>query len=597
MIVKKNIITIITLCSLIFTSNTLLSDNSPAPTTGSKILNEVLDSALQMLQENSIFFRLRSGLKVEKLPDFSYKMAESQTERIKSMLEKLQKIYPSDLSYDETLALGKIEWEIKNQIEGFRFFWLNFPIAPYSSPIPDLNRFFTDYRFERKEDPVQYLALAEQYPLAIEQILSILQEQYKKQIVFPQEGLKPVIDYYGTLIQPADKSFLYVSPDRLKKDGIFKDAKEADDFDKKLVQIICTRVNPALEKLLSFIKGDYLQAAPGNAGLWQYPGGTEYYKFLVKTNTEQDISPEEIHRIGLEQIEALNKKLDAVRQEVKFEGDPEAFIQYIKTDPQFRLNSAEEMGERMMKFKEQAEKQLPRFFIKIPDAPCDIKRMEPALEASITYGFYQPPLPPDNKGYYYYNGSNPGEKNKLFLASASLILHELIPGHHFQGARQFEIKNVHPLIKEMFNIAYAEGWGEYAVRLGEEMGIYSGKNPYERCGEIMGDMFITVRLVVDTGMNYYRWPRQKAKEMMKKHLFVTEREIESETLRYSIGMPAQALAYKMGLLKILGLRRKAEQALGAKFDIREFHEAVLGNGSMPLFLLENHIQRFIDSQK
>jgi len=593
--VKKNVFTIFIIISLAFTCNALLPGNSTPPTTGSKILNDIMDNILRIIQDNSIYLKLRSGQKVEKLPDLSYKKAQIDNEKSKSFLEKLLQIKPSDLSYKETLTLGKIEWQLKTFVDGFQFYSLSFPIAPYSSQIPEINRFFTEYPFTKKEDPGQYLKLADQYPHAIEQILSLLQEQYREQIVYPKEGLLPIIAYYESLLQPAEKSFLYVSPGRLKTAGIFKNPTEADQFKKKLTQIISTRINPALEKLLSFIKGDYLNAAPGNVGLWQYPGGKEYYKYLVKANTELDITPEEIHQTGLEQLEILNKELDAVRREIKFEGDLETFRLFIKNDPQFRLNSAEEMGERMMKFKEQAEIQLPRFFLEIPAAPCDVKRLEPALEATMTYGFYTPPMPPDNKGYYHYNGSNPKEKNRLNMACAALILHELVPGHHFHIAYQSKTPGTHPLEKEMFNTAYTEGWGEYASSLGEEMGIY--KDPYERLGRIMLDMFVTVRLVVDTGMNFYQWPRQKAKDMMKKYLLTSDKEIESETLRYSIDIPAQALAYKIGHLKIRELRKKTEQALGPKFDLREFHRAILENGAMPLFLLENHTRHFIDSKK
>jgi uncharacterized protein (DUF885 family) len=200
----------------------------------------------------------------------------------------------------------------------------------------------------------------------------------------------------------------------------------------------------------------------------------------------------------------------------------------------------------------------------------------------------------DPTGYYLYNASNLENKNILNVASAALILHELLPGHHFQIAVQSENKTFSPFRREYFLNAYAEGWAEYAAQLGIEMGIYT--DPYERCGLIFQDLFMSVRLVVDTGMNIFQWTREKAKKFMKKYLLISDHEIETETLRYSTGIPGQALAYKMGGLKMWEFRKKAEKNLRGKFDLRRFHDALLGKGSLPLFLLEKHVDRFIKEE-
>ena len=249
----------------------------------------------------------------------------------------------------------------------------------------------------------------------------------------------------------------------------------------------------------------------------------------------------------------------------------------------------------MNHFKEQAEAKLPLFFSKLPKAPCEIKRLDPQLEDLMTWGYYQVPTASDPKGYYIYNGSNPESKNIFAVASAALVLHELFPGHHLQVSLQWENEALHPLRRDYQLVPYSEGWAEYASQLGREMNIY--QDPYEHCGRIFFDLLMSVRLVVDTGMDYFQWSREKAKDLMEKYLLLSEIEMNTETLRYSTSIPGQALGYKIGSLKMWDLRKKAEESLGSKFDIRKFHDVILGSGNLPLFLLEKHVEHFIEKEK
>jgi len=565
-----------------------------SPSGSSEIIKEALDQYWQYLLREDTYYRQRYGLKIEKLPAFSLKKSESEANEARVILSKLEKVNPAEITYDEKISYELLKWTLENLVKKHPYFWVDFSIAAYRSPIPYINSLFSDFRFREKSDTGRYLRLLEQYPGFIEEITALLKQQSRKKIIIPKPALKLVISYQDYLIQPPDKSFLYVQAERLKSESasIFKTQAEVKEFQEKVSTVISTRVNPALEKLLVFITGDYLKNAPETLGLWQYPGGKDYYGFLVKYHTTLGLSAEEVHQIGLREIDVLKKKLDAVRGEVKFNGDLDAFLRFLKSDPRFTPGSPDEVGERLTRFKKAAEAQLGRFFPDIPKAPCGVKRLDPLLEASQTYGFYQPPLESDPTGYYYYNASNLEKKSILNAASAALILHELLPGHHFQIALQAENKSFHPYRRELFITAYSEGWAEYAASLGEEIGIY--KDPYEKCGRIMQDLFMAVRLVVDTGMNYFQWPPQKAKQLMKTYTLMSDVQIETETLRYSTGIPGQALGYKIGSLKIMELREKAEKRLGAKFDMRQFHHALLGSGTMPLFLLEEHIERFIE---
>jgi uncharacterized protein (DUF885 family) len=232
------------------------------------------------------------------------------------------------------------------------------------------------------------------------------------------------------------------------------------------------------------------------------------------------------------------------------------------------------------------------YFLKIPQTPYDVRRLAPELEGAMTFGFYQPPSKSEPTGIYFYNGSNPGEKSLLW--AAGLLYHELVPGHHFHIASQYENEDLPPYRRESSFNAYTEGWAEYASWLAEEMELFT--DLYDLCGKHVMDLFLSTRLVVDTGMNYYKWPRKKAVEFMRENLIESEVQIQSESLRYSVDMPGQALGYKLGSIKMLELREKAEKALGEKFDIKKFHQAVLGSGAMPFPVLEKHIDWYIKKE-
>jgi uncharacterized protein (DUF885 family) len=309
--------------------------------------------------------------------------------------------------------------------------------------------------------------------------------------------------------------------------------------------------------------------------------------------TTLDVTPEEVHKAGLDGIAALNAELDAVRRKVGFTGSLAEFRQFLKTDARFFPKTPEEVGERLMAAQNRIVPKVPEFFGKTPKAPFGVKRLESQLEGAMTFGYYQTPTVSEAEGRYRYNGSN--LKERSLLNAGALISHELVPGHHFQINLQRENATLPKFRRESGYNAFTEGWGDYASDLAGPMGMYA--DPYDWCGRLSMDLFLTSRLVVDTGMNYFGWPRAKAIAYMKENTLQSDAEIDTETLRYSSDLPAQALAYKMGMRKLVALREKAKKALGAKFDIRKYHDAVLGIGSAPLDVLERHIDWFIAQER
>ncbi len=559
-----------------------------AASRSSKILKEVGGDYMNFMLEESIYLRMKHGLEIQELPDITFTHVKYQASFAESILERLNDVKVEELSHEESISFEILKWEAQNFIEGVEFYWLYFPITPYASPIPMVHRVFTTYQFKEEKDLDNYLNLLKLYPPLIESVQIKLEEQFKKGLIVPKDELGLVVPFLASFIKEGPQSQFYVKEERLEN---FEPARQKE-FQQDVVQIISSKIKPALENLVNFIKADYLEKAPESVGLSQYPNGREYYRYLVKAMTSLELRPEEIHQIGLEHVKKDNTKVDEIRKSIGFEGTLDEFRHFLKTDSRFFPKTPEEIGERLISYMDAMSKKIDDFFLKEPKAPYGVKRLAPELEGSMTFGYYQPPSKSEPKGYYIYNGSNLDERSLVW--AEGLIYHELVPGHHFHIALQYENEALPSWQQETVHSAYTEGWAEYASWLGLEMGLY--QDPYSLCGKYMMDMFLSTRLVVDTGMNYLEWPRSKAVKFMKDNLLESDTQIHSETLRYSVDSPAQALAYKLGSLKMFELREKAEKSLGDKFDIRKFHDAILANGSMPFPILERHIKWFIEKE-
>jgi uncharacterized protein (DUF885 family) len=552
-------------------------------------LKEVLDEYWEFILEKNVHIRIQEGLKISELPPASYEGVKLQVEFARTILDILHQIEPSELEYEEQVAYKILEWEILQEITLFEFFWLQFPVVPYSSPIRLAHRTFVTYRLFEERDLEDYLNLLKKYPSFLDDVHKRLVEQQKRDILLPKEEINLVVSFLKSFVREPEKSLFFVEFSRLEKINPTK----IEEFQKKIGQVIVEDINPTFERLINFLSGDYKKAAPDEVGVSQYPGGKDYYRYLVEYYTNQPITPEEVHKIGLREVKRIDTQMRQIQEKVGFQGSLNEFFLDVKKDPRFYAKTPEEVGERLTSFIREIEPKIKDYFKTTPKAPYQVKRLDPNLEASLSYGYYEVPTASEPTGTYYYNGSNLDQQ--FLIDSAGLVYHELIPGHHFQLALQLEAKHLPEAQKKIWTSAYTEGWAEYASMLAKEMGLYD--NPYDLYGRSLRDKFFAVRLVVDTGLNYYGWSREKAVNYMKENQYLaTDAQIYSESLRYSVDMPGQALAYKMGSLKIWELREKAEKALGIRFDIRKFHDAMIGYGAMPLSVLEWHIDNFIEKE-
>ncbi len=555
-----------------------------------KSLKKVLNDLWEHMLEENVYIRIQKGLKVTKLPPVSYKDIKKEVDFAQSILDRLHKVPLSELEYDGQLSHKIVEWEMEQQIELFEFFWLQFPICPYSSPLDMARRAYITYSFTQESDLTDYLKLLKKLLPFINDIQTRIVEQQKRKILLPKDEIDLITnEFLPRLIQKPAESMFFVERSRLEK--LVPD--QIDEFHQKINRLIIDEINPAFENLRMLLSGEYRKLAPDAVGLYQYPAGKDYYRFLVNFNTNLSISPEEVHEIGLREVELANAQIKEIQEKLNFQGTLTEFFEATKEDPQFYAKTPEEIGERFIRFIDEIEPTVNSFFKKIPKAPYGTQRLDPRLEASMSYGYYEPPNPSEPKGIYYYNGSNLDQQFLINLAG--LIYHELIPGHHFQIVLQLEAEHLPEVQRWLWTTAYIEGWADYASILTQDMGMY--KDPYDLYGRLLMNKFVAVRLVVDTGMNYLGWSRAKAIDYINQNQFLaTEAQIKSESLRYSVDMPGQALAYRMGSLKFFELREKTRNALGDKFDIRELHEAMIGYGSMPLSVLEWHIDNFIEKE-
>ncbi len=545
----------------------------------------VAEQEQRMLLENASL-RARAGLPVEHLPDLSFARVERDAARARDVVRKIDLLVPRDLSPAEWITSRILRWETVQVIEEGRFHWLSFAdVTPYASPLGSIQNILGANRFTGPGDLNRYLALVDEVAAMADTIRGGLEARRLKQILIPKDELRLVVPFVRNFIQVAERSPFGVAESRLAA----VEPARRDDFRRALGTRLTERVNPALERLATYLEGPYRAEAPDKVGVGQYPGGDAYYRYLVRHHTTLDVLPEAVHRIGLAEVARIDSAMALVRAEVGFTGTAGEFREKLRRDPRFFAKTPEEFGEKLMYHDARIRPRVGEYFATLPKAQGDVRRLDPHVEGMMTFGFYQRPSAQDSLGHYFYNGSNLAERS--MLGAAALVYHELIPGHHFQLALQQESTTLPPFRREAGFTAFTEGWGDYASALAGEMGLYS--DPYDRYGRLTMDMFIACRLVVDTGMNALGWPREQAIAFMREHTMESDLQLDTETLRYSVDLPGQALAYKMGSRELLRLREDARKRLGATFDIKQWHAFVLEGGAMPLNILRQRMEGWI----
>ena len=366
---------------------------------------------------------------------------------------------------------------------------------------------------------------------------------------------------------------------------------DIDEIQQEALNVIKLKVIPAYVKLHRFFKDEYLPACRTSIGIKEINNGKEYYEFLARKFTTTNLSPKEIHEIGLSEVARIRDEMDTIINDVKWEGTFKSFLDDLRTNPKFYYETSEELFESYLATSKRIDPELVKLFKVLPSMPYGLKPIPMESAPDTTTAYYQRPAADGSRaGYYYVNLYRPEVRPKYEIEVLSV--HEAMPGHHLQIALAMELDL--PNFRKYGGItAFVEGWGLYSERLGYDLGLY--KDPYSKFGQLTYDMWRAIRLVVDTGMHYFDWTRQDAINYFLENSAKTKQDVMNEVDRY-INWPGQALAYKIGQLKILELRAKAESEFGEDFDIKDFHHEVLKRGALPLDILEEYINQWIEKE-
>ena len=374
-----------------------------------------------------------------------------------------------------------------------------------------------------------------------------------------------------------------------------KDISEADQTRLKSAakEAINSHVIPSYSKLKDYFEKEYLPASYENVGVWQRKNGDKLYEFLARSYTTTNLTPKEIHEKGLAEVKRIRAEMEKIKTSVGFKGTLPEFFTFLRTDPKFFYKTPEEFLNAYRAISKKIDPELVKIFRTLPRMPYGVTPIPDKIAPDTTTAYYNSPAADGSRpGLYFVNLYKPETRPKWEMMSLSI--HEAVPGHHLQIALAQELGDIPNFRKYGGYTAFVEGWGLYSESLGEELGLYN--DPYDKFGQLTYEMWRAVRLVVDTGMHYYKWDRQKAIDFFKENAAKTDQDIVNEIDRY-ISDPGQALAYKIGELKIKELRARSKNELGDKFDIKDFHDIVLLSGAVPLDILERNVNEYIAKKK
>jgi uncharacterized protein (DUF885 family) len=518
--------------------------------------------------------------------DLSPQAIASREAGDRAALEQLHAIDRAALSADQQLNYDTFEWLMQRAVERQKFREYLRPIDHKHGPqladeIIEVMPFATpaDYR--------KYIQRMAALPVKIDQTIALMQEGAKTSNTPPRVLMERVPAQIAAQIVEDPARSPFYRPFLKPADGI--SASERAALQAQARDAIRDRLMPALRKLQSYVRDEYLPRTRTSVAAADLPDGKAYYDFLVRFQTTTDLSAEQIHETGLKEVARLRAAMEALKSEIGFKGTMSELFTDLRTDPKFYYKTPGELLNAYRALAKRIDPELVRVFRVIPRLPYGVREIPATAAPDTTAAYYQPGAADGSRaGYYYVNLYKP--ESRPTWEMMPLTLHEAVPGHHFQFARALELPDAPMFRRTAYFVAYGEGWALYAEQLGYDMGLYD--DPYDRFGQLTYEMWRAVRLVVDTGIHVKGWSREKAIAYFKDNAAKTELDIVNEIDRY-IGDPAQALAYKIGQMKISEVRARARKALGSKFDLRDFDDAVLAIGSVPLTALEAHMDRWI----
>lgn len=602
----------LTLALLLLPALPLIQASAPAPQAAPALptaaqdaallafLDKAYDEALALSPEGETFLGYKIGY--DKLDDYTDAAAVRALDLNQRQLAEMRAQFkPEQLGENARVSFRLFEYEAQRAQESFKFRKLRFPVSTNGSPAGDIPvLLINNHKVDSVSDAEAYIARLRETERVMREVSTTMREQAAAGIIPNKVNFAPA--------RADAKKVITGAP----FDG-GPDSTLLADFRKKVSALQVPEATKA--KLIAdaraaltgpFKRGyDQLFAAldeiepksKGNFGAWSLSDGAAYYDDRLKSSTTTSLTADQIHTIGLQQVAAIRQEMEAIKKEVGFNGTLEQFFDKIRTDSTLKYPNNEAGREQYLSDARAVIASVmaiaPKYFSVLPKASLEVRAVEKWREGTASTAFYNPPSADGSRpGIYYINLVDMNQTQKVQVAG--IAAHEGAPGHHFQIARQQELTGIPKFRKFGGYGAYMEGWGLYSERLGDEMGIY--KDPYQRFGMLSLQVWRAIRLVLDTGIHSKRWTREQSIAYFKSNSSVSDTDIAREVDRY-FNWPGQATSYMVGMLKIKELRAKAEKALGAKFDIRDFHEAVLNQGALPLDVLEEQVDRYIAAKK
>ena len=518
--------------------------------------------------------------------DMSLAAIAAREQADKAALARLRKIARNSLSPADQLNYDTFEWQLQQAVTRQQYREHLLPIG-MSGGVQTLDNMIESLSFATEKDYRDWLARLAALPALIDQNIVLMQQGVKEGIPPPAVLMQRVSKQIARQAVADPQASAYYKPFITMADTL-SDAQKAA-LRRQALQTIGDQVVPAYARLGAYFDADYLPRARTTIGASDLPNGRAYYDFLAAYFTTTSLSADTIHATGLAEVARIRARMEQVKQEAGFKGTLEQFFTFLRSDPQFFHKSGAELLLAYQAMSKRIDPELVKVFSVLPRQPYGVRPIPDNIAPDTTTAYYlQGAADGTRAGNYYVNLYKPEVRPTWEMMALSL--HEAVPGHHLQFARGLELDQLPMFRKTAYFVAYGEGWALYAEQLGYDMGLYD--NPYDKFGQLTYEMWRAVRLVVDTGMHAKGWSRQQAIDYFKANAPKTEQDIVNEVDRY-IGWPGQALAYKIGQLKISALRTQAQQALGARFDLRAFNDEVLGTGSIPLAALETHMQAWI----
>lgn len=526
----------------------------------------------------------------DKITDYSVQAVNNWLEQEQNFLMKLGAIDPNGFTESETMSREILLRELADDLEGSEF-------KPWEMPVNQMGGIYSEYpqlvaelSFKEVKDYDDWIARLRQIPTAFDQVTENMEIGMEDHRVPPKYLLEKALEQVKQLTSQKPEDSPLAMP--LKKFPASIAQADQDRIRTEMLDVIGKKVLPAFTRFARFMEVSYVPAGREEPGIWALPDGAKYYQYLIRRTTTTDLTPDKIHEMGLEEVKKDEAEMLAIATKLGFK-DLKSFEASLKANPKMHPASAEALLDAFRGYLGPMQAKLPQLFGRLPKAPFEVVPVPDYLEKTSAPAYYQAGTPDGSRPGRLFVDTYMATQRNLYQVE-DVAYHEGLPGHHLQISIAQELTDIPTFRKYGHFTAYTEGWGLYAERLGKDVGFY--QDPYSDYGRLEGDIWRAIRLVVDTGVHSGHWTRQQMVDYFHDHSNIDDASINAEVDRY-IAWPSQALAYKIGQLKILELRDRAKKELGDKFDIRAFHDEVLDAGAMPLDMLDARVTAWIAKSK